>query len=194
MADELQKDYKFLTNLPNKANLEGFLFPDTYRFYYDADADDIVRKMLDNFEQKLSPDLASSIEKSGHSLFEIVTMASILEREVKSDADRRQVADIFWRRLKIGMRLQADSTVNYLIDGNSPALSYKDMQLNSTYNTYKYYGLPPGPICNPGLSAITAAINPEPNQYLYFLTDDQSNVHFARTLDEHNKNKAQYLK
>lgn len=163
--------------------LEGYLFPDTYRIFKDATADDLVRKAQTNFEEKVG-----AISK------EDLILASIVEREVRGEQDRGMVADLFQRRLKIGMALQADSTVNYVTGKNTPALSAEDKALETPYNTYKYRGLPPGPISNPGIEAINAVRNPIPNQYLYFLTDHQGGVHYARTLEEHNQNKAQFLR
>ncbi|MBU1029480.1 endolytic transglycosylase MltG, partial [Patescibacteria group bacterium] len=165
-----------------------------YRVYRTASAEEIVNKLLGNFDQKLTADVESVIAASDHSLYEIVIMASILEREVRGEEDRRLVADLFWRRLDIGMRLQADSTVNYVTEGKRPALTQADTQLDSPYNTYKYGGLPPGPIGNPGLVSIKAAANPQPNSYWYFLTDVDGGVHYARNLEEHNRNKAAYLR
>ncbi len=186
--------YPWLYMLPDGASLEGFMFPDTYRFFRDASADDVVVKMVGNFDGKLDRRLRNDIDGSGRSLYEIVIMASILEREVRDAEDMRKVSDLFWRRYDSGMGLQADSTVNYVTGGKDPSLSYDDTQLDTPYNTYKWRGLPPGPIGNPGLIALEAAIHPEPNEYWYFLTDSEGVVHYGRNLDEHNRNKAQYLR
>ena len=194
-VDRLEQDgFPWLHMLPAEAGLEGFLFPDTYRFFPDASAEDVVKKMVGNFDRKLDRQLRNDIDNSGRTLYEIVIMASILEREVRSDEDRALVADLFWRRLDVGMGLQADSTVNYVIDGDDPSLTYEQTKLDTPYNTYKWRGLPPGPIGNPGLSALRAAIDPTPNDYWYFLTDADGTVHYAKNLAGHNSNKAQYLK
>jgi len=193
--DRLEQDgYPWLNILPDGASLEGFLFPDTYRFFRDASAEDVVHKLIGNFDQKLDRQMQNDIDSSGRTLYEIVIMASILEREVRGDEDLRLVADLFWRRFDADMGLQADSTVNYVTGGKNPAISYDDTKLDSPYNTYKWRGLPPGPIGNPGLSSLKAAISPEPNDYWYFLTDPEGNVHYATNLAGHNSNKAQYLK
>lgn len=162
--------------------LEGYLFPDTYRIFSDATAEDIVQKMRANFDTKV-----------GVISRDDLILASIVEREVARDEDRRMVADIFRRRLDVGWALQADSTVNYVTGKRTPSISLADRDLDSPYNTYRYPGLPPGPISNPGLSAINAVRNPESNDFWYFLTDTEGNVHYARTLEEHNENRARYL-
>lgn len=175
------KNYAFLTDKPAQADLEGFLFPDTYRIYKDSTSAQIIEKMLDNFDVKLSPELREAIKAQNHTIFEIVTMASIVEKEAPNDSDRKIVAGIFWKRLENGMALESDATVNYVAGG-------------SLYNTYKYKGLPPGPICNPGLSAIKAAIYPEKSDYLYFLTKPDGSAVFSKTYQEQMENKAKYLK
>ena len=187
-------DFPALSDKPRRASLEGYLFPDTYRVYNDANAETIVRRMLQNFETKLTPAMRQEIQRRGETVFSAVTIASIVEREVRSDADRALVADIFWRRAAAGGDLEADSTVNYCTGGSSAAVSVADTQIACPWNTYKYPGLPQGPIGNPGLSALTAAVYPKPNDYWYFLTDAQGNVHYAVTYDEHLANKRKYLK
>jgi UPF0755 protein len=194
LVKNLTKDYSFLSDKPNYAGLEGYLFPDTYRISKDASLESVVKKMLDNFDKKLSQDLRDEIKKQGRTIFSVITMASIIEKEVKTYEDRQMVSDIFWRRLRGYMPLQADSTVNYVTGGNAPAVSYADKAVDSPWNTYKNQGLPLGPICNPGLEAIKAAIYPKQNPYLYFLTTPDGQVIYSKTLDEHNKNKAKYLK
>ncbi len=187
-------NYDFLADKPKTASLEGYLFPDTYRFFSYASVDDVVRKMLNNFNKKLALQMRRDIKKQHKTIFEIITLASIIEREAKFSQDRPIIAGIFWRRLKLGMPLQADSTINYITGKKTPAVSKEDLNLDTPYNTYKYKGLPPGPISNPGLEAIKAAIYPQQTDYLYFLTDKDGHVHYARTYAEHIKNKNKYLK
>lgn len=182
-------------NLP-QYGLEGYLEPETVRFFKGAPLNDVLEKFIvlrkeelsqfgyegDRFEQ-----IAGQAGKNWH---EIITMASIIEKEVKNDADRPIVADILWRRVKKGWPLQVDSSVHYAIDKTGNVFTTdKERQVNSPWNTYKYPGLPPGPICNPSLESIRAALQPGKNDYWYFLSDKQGNIHYARTLDEHNKNK-----
>lgn len=191
---DFSKDFSFLSSKPVEVDLEGYLFPDTYRIFSSSFTKDLIYKFLTNFDKKLLPEWRVEIERQGKTVHEVLTVASIIEKEVITEEDRAIVSDIFWRRLKIGMPLQADSTVNYVTGGSSPAISFIDREIDSPYNTYKNVGLPPGPICNPGLLAIKAAIFPQANDYWYFLTDSESNVHYARTNDEQNVNKALYLK
>lgn len=184
--------YSFLS----EKTLEGYLFPDTYRVSRSGFPDDLTYKLLTNFSKKLSPELRVEITNQNQIVHEVITLASIVEKEVTSDADRALVADLFRRRLEIGMALQADSTVHFVVgsDGDTVYTSDADRSVDSLYNTYKYRGLPPGPIGNPSLSAIKAVIYPTKNDYWYFLTDPDGNVHYAETNDEHNENKARYLK
>ncbi|MFA6410211.1 MAG: endolytic transglycosylase MltG [Candidatus Buchananbacteria bacterium] len=186
--------YEFLQTKPKNLDLEGYLFPDTYRIYRDATAKDIVAKMLDNFDKKFTAELRQEIKKQGKTIHDIVTLASVIEKEVSTEVDRKMVADIFYRRLKIGMPLQSDATVNYVTGDNALRPTYKDISVDNLYNTYKHKGLPPGPICNPGMSAILAAIYPTPNQYYYFLTTPDGQVIYSKTNEEHAKAKAKYLK
>ncbi|OGY45940.1 MAG: hypothetical protein A3J62_04055 [Candidatus Buchananbacteria bacterium RIFCSPHIGHO2_02_FULL_38_8] len=186
--------YEILDSRPKNLDLEGYLFPDTYRVYSDATATDIVRKMLDNLDRKLTLELRTEIEKQGKTIHEILTIASILEKEVSTDADRKMVADIFYKRLAAGIPLQADSTVNYVTGKGVSRASAEDLEIDSPYNTYKYRGLPPGPICNPGLSSIMAAIYPTSNPYLYFLTTPDGKVIYSKTYEEHVAAKLKYYK
>lgn len=193
-AADLLVRYPFLKQRSVGTSLEGYLFPDTYRVFRDATAASVVEKMLANFDRRLTGEAASAVAASGRSLADVVTMASLLENEVQTPADRRLVADIFWRRLAMGMRLQADSTVNYALGTSLPSVGAAELASESPYNTYRFSGLPPGPIGNPGLDAILAAAAPTPNQYLYFLTDAAGTVHYAKTYEQHLANKAKYLR
>jgi UPF0755 protein len=192
--DEWLGRYPFLKTQQAGTSLEGFLFPDTYRIYRDAPAEEAARAMLDNFGRKMTGDVVEAVQTSDRVFLNVLTMASIVEREVPTPEDRRLVADIFWRRLDRGMRLQADSTVNYATGANRPSATAEDLEAESPYNTYKYAGLPPGPISNPGLDALLAAAAPAANGYWYFLTDAEGGVHYAKTYDEHLANKARFLR
>ncbi|MBI4458419.1 endolytic transglycosylase MltG [Candidatus Uhrbacteria bacterium] len=191
---DFSSEFDFFADKPINAGLEGYLFPDTYRVFADATVEDVVRTMLANFGRKLDTGLRTEITAAGRSIRDVIIMASVIEREVRSEEDRAMVSDIFWRRLKIGMAMQADSTVNYATNKGLPSVTHADTQLDSPYNTYKYPGLPLGPIGNPGLSAIKAAIEPKKNDFWYFLTDPEGNVHYGRNIEEHNRNKAKYLR
>lgn len=149
---------------------EGFLFPDTYYFFKLDNEDDALRLMSANFEKKVAP-LRSQIVLTGKTEKEIITMASIIEREAKGDADRSLISGILWKRLSLGMPLQVDAELE----------------------TYKTKGLPKSPVCNPGLEAIKAAIYPEASNYLYYLHDKDGNIYYARNFEEHKANKLKYL-
>jgi UPF0755 protein len=192
--DDFSSAFPYLKDKPSFISLEGYLFPDTYRIYRDATAEELTKTLIANLDRKLDDKLRQRIAAQGKTIHEVLTMASIVEREVFGLEDRRMVADLFWRRLSEGMALQADSTVNYATGKDLPAVTFEDLKNISRYNTYKYPGLPPGPIGSPGLEAIQATVDPLPNPYVYFLTDKEGNVHYGRTLEEHNRNKAKYLR
>lgn len=190
---DFSNEFTFLRDKPNKYGLEGYLFPDTYNILKTADAEQIVKRMLATFGKKMTPEMREEIQRQGKSLYDIVILASILEREVRSEKDKKLAAGVFYNRLKIGMPLQADATVNYATGKSSPAVSYEDLQVDSPYNTYKYKGLPPTPISNPGQESLIAAVYPTETDYLYYLTDKEGTAYFARTLAEHNANRRKYL-
>jgi len=185
------KEYVFLKQNPQGASLEGYLFPDTYQIEKDANCQDVLKLMLSNFDKKLTSEMRLEIQKQNKSLFDIITMASIIEKEARTSEDRVIVSGIFWKRLSVGMALQSCATVNYITGKNDPGISLADMQINSLYNTYKYRGLPKGPISNPGLDSINASIYPTESEYWYFLSNGKTI--FSKTLEEHNQAKALYL-
>ncbi len=187
-------NYPFLLDSVSPPTLEGFLFPDTYRIFTDATPDDVIRKMLSNFNEKIVEKYRDISQEQNIGFRELITLASIVEREVQSDFDRAIVADLFLRRIKLDMPLQADSTVNYITGKKNPQSTFADIAINSPYNTYRIKGLPPGAICNPGLSSIRAVLYPKKNDYLYFLTTREGSTILSRTFDEHVKNKIRYLK
>lgn len=190
------KDYDVTNDVPKGASLEGYLAPNTYRVFADAGAEAVIQKLLGQRERELTDDMRQAIKRSGRSLHEVIIVASLLEREVRSASDKAIVADLFWRRLDNDWPLQADSTVHYLTgtDG-SVFTSAADRETDSPYNTYKYPGLPLGPIAHPSIESIEAAIYPEANGYWYFLTTlDTGEVKYGRSLDEHNANVARYLR
>lgn len=190
----LNKSFNVLKHKPGHVSMEGYLFPDTYEVYDGATVEDVLEKMLarmDFFIDVGAVDLFRFQDMNPH---EGLTLASIVEREVRGFDDRRKVADIFLRRRAAHWALQADSTVNYVTGGNRPAITLKDADTDSPYNTYKYPGLPLGPIAMPSKESLQAVANPWSNQYFYFLTDPEGNVHYAETLEGHNENKRKYLK
>jgi len=171
---------------------EGYLFPDTYVFLPNVTADTVVSTMRDNFDTRIASTTAQ-ITASGHSLTDIVIMASLLEREAKTLPDKQMVAGILWNRIKLGMPLQVDAVFGYIHDRETYSPSLADLQVDSPYNTYLNKGLPPGPIDNPGLESIEAAATPTKTSDLYYLTGTDGEMHYAKTLAEHDKNRALYL-
>lgn len=185
----------FFSTIPENASLEGFLFPDTYRIFAEADEEDIIKKMLDNFGLKLNAEMQADTAKQGRSLFEIITMASIVEKEVRSNDDMKIVSGLFWDRIKNGQALESCATLAFILGVDKPQYTLEDTQIDSPYNSYRNRGLPPGPICNPGLNAIIAAIYPEYTGYNYFLSrPDTGETVFSKTYDEHLRNKEKYLR
>jgi UPF0755 protein len=183
-------NFEFLNSLPKGESMEGFLFPDTYFLTENTTESDIVKKMLENFDDKFSLDLKNETQRQGKTLYEIVTLASLIEKEVRNDKDRKLVSGVFWNRLEIGQALQSCATLAFIRGDNKMQYSYEDTQIDSPYNTYLYPGLPPGPISNPGLDSIRAAIYPEETDYIYFLSNvNTGETVFSRTLKEHNFNK-----
>ncbi len=186
---DFSQEFSFLESAPANANLEGFLFPDTYEIKIGEIPGNIAKIMLTNFDKKLTTDLHQEIEKQGKTIFEIITMASLLEKEGKTIADKELIAGILWKRLKIGMRLQVDATVLYALGREPGPVSYDDLKVDSLYNTYKYAGLPAGPIANPGLESINATIYPTQSDYWYYLSGPDNTIYFSQTLEEHNQKK-----
>ena len=193
-VNDLVEKFDFLKDKPQGLSLEGYLFPDTYYIDKSDTAETFIEKALSNFNQKLTPDLRNEIKRQNKTIFEIVTMASMIEKEVKTPEDKKVVSGILWKRIQNKMGLQVDSTVMYAIGKENSKVYIKDTQFDSPYNTYKYRGLPLGPICNPGMDSIIAAIYPTETNYLYYLSTPEGKTIFSKTLEEHNYNKAKYLK
>jgi UPF0755 protein len=173
---------------------EGFLFPDTYFFKKDASVQDIFKKMNDNFNGKITNEMLSEINRQGKMLHDVIVVASIVQQESTSSEEMAKIAGAFYNRLNIGMALQSDATINYITGKGMRQPLLEDTKIDSPYNTYKYKGLPPTPICNPGIDAIKAAIWPEQHDYFYFLHPLNAPTIFSKTLEEHNINKAKWLK
>lgn len=171
---------------------EGYLFPDTYFLLPTATPEEIIKTMGDTFSQKIAT-LEKEIKKSNRPLKDIVTMASIIEKEAHTSDDRRIISGILWERLKIGMPLQVDATFLYINGKNTYDLSVDDLAIDSPYNTYKYAGLPIGPIGNPGLDSLEAALAPMTSPYLYYLSDKSGKTYYARTFNEHKRNREKYM-
>lgn len=173
---------------------EGYLFPDTYYIISTMSALDLVSLMRTNFDKKVDENLRTEIERQGKTLSEIVTMASIIEKEVQTFEDKKIVSGILWKRIEAGMPLQSCATIAYITGKKSTKISIEETQIDSPYNTYKYAGLPVGPICNPSLESIESALYPQESPYWYHLSTPEGETIFSRTLQEHNIAKAKYLK
>jgi len=201
-------EYPFLLDIPEErltsedviSPLEGYLFPDTYRVYEDAKPEDIMRKMLDQFENVYNDTLMEKTMEMGMTVDEVVVLASIIQREARIEDEFSKISAVFHNRLDEGMALESCATVQYLIRENRWVLTEEEMAIDSPYNTYKYPGPPIGPICSPGRVALQAALLPydlymqEGQKYLYFcLKDPETGEHvFNRTLEAHNADKAKY--
>ncbi|MCI0680086.1 endolytic transglycosylase MltG [bacterium] len=172
---------------------EGYLFPDTYFFLPTASVYDIISRMNRNFYDRIDP-LKKTIEASGKNLSDIIILASILEKEARTFESKRVIAGILWHRLELGMPLQVDAVFLYINGKSTFDLTYDDLAVANPYNTYKYKGLPVGPIANPGLDSILAAFDPEPSEYLFYLSDMEGNMHYAVNFEEHKENKRKYLR
>lgn len=191
-AEKYAEKFSFLKELPKGRNLEGYLFPDTYRITPEDTPGDVITRMLGNFDKKVSEEIRDEAKAAGRTLDEIVNMASILEKEVQSGKDMAIVSGILWKRIDSKDGLYVDATLEYVVEKNGN-LTAADLALDTPYNTRKYRGLPPTPINNPGLTAILAAIHPEQSDYYYYLTAKDGTTIFAKTNDEHNRNKVKYL-
>jgi len=187
----------FLTATKGK---EGYLFPDTYLFPISTDASTVASILESTLNKKLTAADKAGITKSGHTLHEILTMASIVEREARTDASRRKVAGVLWKRVANDWPIQADATLQYVKGFSKTEQTWwaeplaVDKELNSPYNTYKNIGLPPGPICAPSLSSIEATIFPEESSAWYYISDTKGVMHYADTLQQHSQNIDTYLK
>jgi len=198
IADILSKKFPALDkdvfiNLVQKEKLEGYLFPDTYFIMPDMTEAEITKIMNDNYLEKIK-EVSADIKKFGKSESDVIKMASIIEEEARTEESREIVAGILWKRISIKMALQVDSSFKYINGKITANITTDDLKIDSPYNSYTNRGLPPTPISNPGLGAIKATINPIKTPYLYFLTDNNGNMHYASTFEEHVANKIKYLK
>ncbi|MBI3290321.1 endolytic transglycosylase MltG [Candidatus Microgenomates bacterium] len=185
-------------------NKEGFLFPDTYLFFKNASASAVVKRFENNFEKKVDEELLAKAKDQKLTTNQLITLASIIERETRTDEERPIVAGILLKRISAGIPLQVDATLQYAISNFKcqisnvkcewwPQVHSEDKQVKSPYNTYANRGLPPGPIANPGLSSIKAAANPEDSEYWFYLHETDGKIHYAKTSEEHLENIRKYL-
>lgn len=182
-ADGLLERY----GIPEDKTVEGYLFPNTYKFAKGTTVEKVVEMMLGEFEKRWSETFDVEVRDLGRTRHEIVTLASIIEKEAQSASERPRISSVFHNRLKRNWRLQADPTVLYALGNPERLLTRADLSVDSPYNTYKSKGLPPGPIANPGIDSIMAALRPEKTDYLYFVAIGKGKHHFSKTLSEHNR-------
>lgn len=183
-------DIRFLKIARDK---EGYLFPDTYFFMPNISPEEVVRIMGENFTGKIGS-IQDEIKKSKRKTGDVIIMASILEKEARTSESRKVVAGILWKRLDSGMPLQVDASFGYINGVNVSELTPENLKINSPYNTYKYKGLPPTPICNPGLNAIEAALTPSKTKYYFYLSDSKGDMHYSADYAGHQKNIEIYLR
>ncbi len=189
--------YDFLSgNERSMYRLEGFLYPDTYSFEEGTDARTVIESMLDHFKEVMTADIIEQVKASGHSLRDIITTASIIEREAGIASDMPLVSSVIYNRLDKGMALQMDSVISYILQEDKVNLTYSDIAVESDYNPYKNTGLPPGPICSPGIDAIKAAISPADTDYLYFVVSEKldGSAAFSSDYNQFLKDKEAYYK
>lgn len=192
-CDKFSRGYVFLQEIPKGTDMEGFLFPDTYHIEKEDTAETLASKMLNNFKKKMGQDIIEEINRQEKSIHEIITMASIIEKEAKTDQDRRIVSGIFWKRIEDEHPLQSCATLAYITGEDKKQYSLADTQIDSPYNTYLVKGLPLGPVANPGMASILAALHPENTDYYYFLTDPATGeMVYSKTAEEHAENKQKH--
>ena len=175
-------------------SLEGYLFPDTYQFVRGMSVDEMLTRMVQRMRGKLTPEVLERAHEHGLSVHQLLTLASIIEREAVDPAEQKLISAVFWNRLRRDMPLQADPTVQYAVAKERRALTRADLASDHPYNTYVHRGLPPGPIASPGVGAIEAALDPAPVKYLYFVarSAEDRRHHFSTSVGEHNAAVARY--
>lgn len=171
---------------------EGFLFPETYSVESDYSIEEILEMMAGEFNKRLTDEMRGKAKEMNLSIHDLITLASLVEKEVRYAEDRPIVAQIFLKRLKLNMPLQSDATLQYLMDAPKEDVSISDTKIESPYNTYQNAGLPPGPVANPGIAAIEAVLNPADTDYLYFVADREGHNHYSYSYEEHLNLVSQY--
>ena len=193
VMQDVYRDFAILAHLEDDTILDGYLFPDTYRIFEDSTPESIVARMLANFQRRIDADILSAIAAQGRTLHDVLTLASIVQKEANDASQMPDVAGVFWNRLENRIRLESDATVNYVLGTSKRQPTFADTEVDHPYNTYENYGLPPGPIGNPGLEAILASISPAEHDFYFFLHPIDGRIVMSRTFAEHLQNKARYL-
>ena len=190
---EFKDKFEFL-NDEKIVSLEGFLYPSTYYFEEEQSEKEVLNHMIETFESKYSDKLEERQKELNKSLYEVINLASIVEKEAVLDEDRPIIASVFYNRIKIGMPLQSDATIQYIFKERKKSITYEDLKIDSPYNTYRVNGLPPTPIANPGIKSIEAVLYPANTEYLYFVATIDGGNTYSKTYEEHVKNVEQYRK
>ena len=178
----------------NSTTFEGYLFPNTYQLSEDVDAEGVINTMVSEYSRNITSSMRKRMSEIGFSETEVLTLASIIEGEAIYNSERPRISGVYHNRLKKRMRLQADPTIQYIIKDSPRRLLNKDLKIKSPYNTYQNYGLPPGPINNPGIESIKAALYPEQVDFLFFVAKGDGYHTFTKTENEHNKAKREFQK
>ena len=186
-STEILEQYKV-----DASSLEGYLYPDTYYLYHDSSPEEIINILITEFWNQFDENLQNRANQLGFSVHEVVTLASIIEGEAMLDSERSTISSVYHNRLKINMKLQADPTIQYIISGPPKTLSNRDLRIKSDYNTYQNYGLPPGPINNPGIASIKAALYPEDTNFLFFVAQGDGSHAFTTNEKDHEEAKRIY--
>ncbi len=189
-------DYPYIASKPTNVSLEGYMMPDTFRIYKNATVEDVIRRLLSERTKQIPQEWYEEVKRQGRDMHDIFTMASVLQKEVRGSENKKLAADLFWRRLDANWALQSDATVHYIF-GTPDSVFTSDAERASEnpYNTYKYPGLPPGPISTPSIESLEAAIFPTKNDYWFFLTTlDTGEVIFSKTVEEHTRNVYKHLR
>lgn len=189
----LATDKEFIKSLGlNVSTLEGYLFSKTYKIYENSSPEEAIKIFYDGFKEFYNDTLKLRVKEIGFTVHQVLTLASIIKGETNLVEEMPRISGVYHNRLRIGMRLQADPTIQYLLPNGWRRLTYKDLEIDSRYNTYRYAGLPPGPINNPGANAIMAALYPEKHNYLYFVADGKGGHNFGKSYSDHLKNVVRY--
>lgn len=190
---KFKEKFKFLDD-ENITSIEGFLYPSTYYFDDKQTEIEILNHMLGTFESKYTERLQKRQKELKQSLYEVINLASIVDKEAVLDEDRPIIASVFYNRIKTGMPLQSDATIQYIFKERKKSITYKDLKIDSPYNTYKIQGLPPTPIANPDINSIEAVLYPANTEYLYFVATIEGGNTYSKTYEEHIKNVEKYRK
>jgi len=190
---QIQDEHFILQDAPAEASLEGYIYPETYYFSESASLEGILNKILNNWTNKLTPSFITKMKMSKWNIHQLITLASLVEKEVSDFEEKKIVAGILQKRLRVDMPLQVDSTINYITGKSDPQATINDTKIDSLYNTYRYADLPPGPICNPSLESLRAVLQSKDTPYWYYLSTPEGETIFSENFEQHLSAKRQHL-